>query len=521
MRIDGLIQGQALNVSNLTDILSKLNLGDVLRAQVLEIMANEVLLKLFDGTTLKAATLADLDARKGEFANFIVKNKIENQILLEQMKNSGTVKDESLQEVLLKQLSAMGMEANDQNLEIAENMNKNFVPFRKELFDSALEMMGKFKDLGAAKAVFLASNQLAANEQNIEALSQLTTTKVQVGTEVEQLIKSLEQAEGKAPSAASDPRPSSLNRSLTNQEIQQMIETELASNKNRGLADVIKGFDLKGKIQEYVEKAIHSPVHDIGEGISSFIKSIPAMLRPAERVALTNLLERLVGRVNTGDTREIESLTRESTEKLKEVKNELEKIFIKIGDPSKLERELDVSRAYKELFRNLENLKEAVSSGNLPGREDLLQKAENLQNNLRFINSINNHNSYIQIPLNVMDKNSTGELYILKRESKRKKIDPENTTMLIALDTQNIGRIESLITVNKKNITLNIRVEDQKIIDFLKGTYKELYQRIQDKGYKLVDVKYRLIDQSIDLLNVNEVVTRELNQGKKSLDIKV
>jgi len=45
------------------DILSRLDTGDTLRARVVDITANELLLKLFDGTLINAGTMTPIDAK--------------------------------------------------------------------------------------------------------------------------------------------------------------------------------------------------------------------------------------------------------------------------------------------------------------------------------------------------------------------------------------------------------------------------------------------------------------------------
>lgn len=520
MRIEGSIQGQALNISTLSEIVNRLNVGDIIRAQVLEILSDELLLKLFDGTMLKAAALADMEAGKGEFANFIVKDKTESQLFLEELKNN-TAKSSSLDTMLLKQLAAAGVEATQQNIEIGQKLNSNFVPFRKELFENILEMLKSNQGLNSSEAVFLAANKLTANENNINALKQLVDAKMQVGNEIAKLTSLLTDAENSTLTASpvKPALPQNMN-AVSGEDILNLMEEGLQENKNPILADLIKGFDLKGKIAELVQNTINHGEGEAAEGLNQFFKSIPAMLRPRERGVLADFINNLGSNLkgSPSENQELREITK--SENFNEVKQELEKLFVKV-DSHSLEKNLEMKETYKELYHKLEVLKENLATAAFPGRDEVMQRVENLQNHLRFINDINGHNTYVQIPLNLGNKNTTGELYILKRESKRKKINPENVTMLIALNTQNIGRIESLVTVNQKNIALSVRVEDPQIIGFFKDNYKELYNRMNEKDYKLVDVKYRLMEQPLDVLNANEVVTQDLSQGRKSVDVRI
>ena len=59
----------------------------------------------------------------------------------------------------------------------------------------------------------------------------------------------------------------------------------------------------------------------------------------------------------------------------------------------------------------------------------------------------------------------------------------------------------------------------RKIIDFIKANYKELHERLENKGYKLVNIKYKLIDENINLLNADEYAIKE--EKNTSIDYKI
>jgi hypothetical protein len=44
---------------------------------------------------------------------------------------------------------------------------------------------------------------------------------------------------------------------------------------------------------------------------------------------------------------------------------------------------------------------------------------------------------------------------------------------------------------------------------------------LDDIGYKLVDLKCRIISEDVNLLNVNDVVNKEMAGSKVSIDCKV
>lgn len=198
----------------------------------------------------------------------------------------------------------------------------------------------------------------------------------------------------------------------------------------------------------------------------------------------------------------------------------LESIFVKINSEN-LKDEINAKNLYNDMFNKLEIIKKNVESSTITNKTEILAKIDNLENNLKFINELNMHNTYIQIPLNMWGKNSTGELYILKRKTKNKKIDPESATMLISLDTQNIGRVDSIINVNKKNVAVNMKLEDKDVFDLIKENHKKLYDALAEKGYKLVDLKYRLKEENTNITNFKDIINKDINEKIRSIDYKI
>ena len=174
------------------------------------------------------------------------------------------------------------------------------------------------------------------------------------------------------------------------------------------------------------------------------------------------------------------------------------------------------------LYEKLEIIKLELAQSNNPKLHDIIPKIDSIQDNIKFINEMGQNAPYVQIPLNINGKNITGELYIMKRGGKSKKIDPENSTLYISLDTSNIGQIDTIISVNKKSLGLVVKAERNDIISFIKDNYLELFENLKEKGYKVIDIKYKLIeDTKVNPLNVSEVVEKETKNGFVSIDLRL
>ncbi|MCX7710390.1 MAG: flagellar hook-length control protein FliK [Clostridia bacterium] len=538
MRIDGVSQGQ-LNISNLSDILSRLNVGDVVRAQVLEIASNELILKLFDGSRIAASSLTEVDAKAGDFVNFTVKEKNDQKLLLETVKTPKMV-DPDLD--VKKQLITLNLKPDELNLQIAKEMSKQNLPISKDLIDKAVDSLLKFKNLTPDKAVFLVANKVQVNENQISKLTSLVEGKIKIGAEIESLIKEL--------SASSDPQISknienlkefsahfkdsaqaekaAPNEKQTPENLVKMINYELKELLPKLAEQLKQPLDLKQILLqiENVIKAGNKNQEDTDEKLLQALKSadldiekLPLDAKKEISLLIRELSSRLK-QYHKADNSTADVNGKETALEKDSVPKALENSFVKVNKDAHPE-DMNVHKLYKDLLSKIETIRENLQQNNTQNNRELMHKLDNLESNIKFISEINNFNSYVQIPLNMNNNNTTGELYVLKRDSRRKKIDPENATMFISLNTENMGQVDSLIGINKKNVSVNMRVEEQSIIDFVKQNHKALYERLQQKGYKLVDFKYRLIEEQASVLNINSLAKKETESNRNSIDFRI
>ncbi len=198
--------------------------------------------------------------------------------------------------------------------------------------------------------------------------------------------------------------------------------------------------------------------------------------------------------------------------------SELKNLVVKINQNSD---EINPVKLYNELDEALQNIKSTIHQLPLQTREAAMNIANNLESNMNFINQLNNYSSYIQLPLSIFNQNITGELYMLKKGSKSKKLDPSSMTILLSLDTSNLGRIDTLLSIDKKNIATNFRLEKCDAFKILKDSHKMLYTSLLEKGYRLVDFTYRLIEEPINIVNFESEAKKEFIKSSNTIDVTI
>ena len=213
------------------------------------------------------------------------------------------------------------------------------------------------------------------------------------------------------------------------------------------------------------------------------------------------------------------SLNQESAKSIRNFEdavNNIKNLFVKIDQNSD---EINPVKLYKNMDSALHALKSSIQQLPAAMQETAMNIANNVESNVNFINQLNNYSSYVQIPLSIFNKNTTGELYMLKKGSKARKLDASKITVLISLDSNNIGRIDTLLSVDKKNISTNFRLESSEVFGILKENHKQLYTSLLEKGYRLIDFTYRLIDEPINIVNFETEAKKEFIKSPNNIDI--
>ena len=214
----------------------------------------------------------------------------------------------------------------------------------------------------------------------------------------------------------------------------------------------------------------------------------------------------------------MESLAEQSPNKeLKAQADNLKSLFVKLdSDDNQL---LNPMKLFKDLQDSVSNIKHLASQLNGFARESMINLSGSLDSNMSFLNQLNNYSSYMQLPLSMFNKDITGELYMLKRGSKSKKLDPSNLTVLISLDSENAGRIDTLLSIDKKDISTNFRLENSDIFPVMKESHRELYNSLLSKGYRLVDYTFKLLDEPLNIINFEAEAQKEFIKKPNSIDI--
>ncbi|MGI6669379.1 MAG: flagellar hook-length control protein FliK [Acetivibrionales bacterium] len=548
MRIEAHVYASGREMTDAVSLAQKLDTGDVLRAMVLEITSDEVLLRLSGGGVLKAKAMETVSLKAGQFVELVVISKEGNTLLLETAHNRHMTAQQFDSETLSDFLVSLNIKPDNLNILLATELIKNGIPVTRSKMDEAHRLIKNFTGLDVEKAAFL----LSSEQRETEAARQITSMLLTAEAEPELLAKLL---------------GGELKLGQLIEEIQNMTGNkgaEEAGNYNEASEDGVfaaaSGNTLKESAQDHGKEAAGTRIsetgvnniNDTGEG--SILKTVDSDKETVysgteknpgattEKVAGTEeyvtgasyKTEDLHGKPavnntdgtpagNTGSTFAFN--TGSIYKRPDNLAGYAEHLFLKIeGDrleanpavlsenPGMNEKNLtgagletitaenDVSGAQKDLAEALGDISSSILQNvkYTPARAETISGAFILiGSTIKLINEINHIGiPYLQLPVNINGYKTTAELFVMKRNKGGKRIDPNNLVMYVSLDTKNMGRVETILDVKGKNIDLRLRTEKQQISDYFRENIDQLYASFSECGYKLSDVRYTVIDSA-------------------------
>lgn len=148
------------------------------------------------------------------------------------------------------------------------------------------------------------------------------------------------------------------------------------------------------------------------------------------------------------------------------------------------------------LYLNLTTIEGLLSNSNHP---NVLEKASYVKDTLEFLNQMNDI-TYIPLPISVGKKLLESELFIFK-DKRSKSGMKKAVSALIALNTLNIGRVETYIQKNNKKLNLQFRLENINAEAIIKSNINNLNNLLSTFNYTLQSYSIVPLDQPFNILS--------------------
>lgn len=519
-------------------LLDKLNLGDVLKVTVVESGSKNVILSMHDGTRISAKAPNLSDFMVGEVLNLLVKEKTDGKVFMSLIQENNQVNHEvQKSEIALNKLNFNITKENIDNVQVLKKQGIEVTKETLQNFMNSVKMISKNlsqtntnknKQIENLKenVAFMFKNNIEPNNFSMKHLSNFITDKNYLANNIENLKNSILRG---------------LNKNEKSNIVLQVFTRREMESKKDLLIDNMKE-SIKLNISNKNTMDTNENMIKLSKEVESKLLNFLSTNMATNNLSDKNLFNQFTTLISQNDQhipvlknifellsskfeelfKDISQGIKESTDKYTNIKidTEIKNIFKSLNKDTIFEKEA-IIKNYREILDIIEIVKTKTSPEHGQVRNDILNTSDNIESHLKFINNLNQNYNYLQIPININEHNKTVELFIMKNKNKKSKINPNDATMFLALDTVKIGNIETFIKFKNKNIGINIRVENEHIQEHVRNNYKKLYDLISDIGYNLVDMKCKVKSNMTDIINMENELNEEFNNESSRIDFKI
>lgn len=108
------------------------------------------------------------------------------------------------------------------------------------------------------------------------------------------------------------------------------------------------------------------------------------------------------------------------------------------------------------MYNSFKDMEKIISQTQREDKDVFMKKTQDLIDNIKSSSKYREDDSFVQIPFFMNKEGSSANVYARSNSKKGKKIDPENMSVLIDLNTKNLGNMGFYLKVDKKDINLKI-----------------------------------------------------------------
>lgn len=192
-------------------------------------------------------------------------------------------------------------------------------------------------------------------------------------------------------------------------------------------------------------------------------------------------------------------------------------LFLRPGEKNGAE----MKRTAEDMTRGLKALKSELIQTDIKYRELCLKSADQALRQLEMSDRAA-HFEHMQIPFAVKEgEHRTAELYVFRRNGGQKQAAEAGLSILVALDTEHMGRVETMIRETGGSISLEFRLERPGMTETFKGHSVPLQKAVEAAGYKLTDMRFAGLEKKTTVLNAGEMVSLDAGAAPPGIDVQV
>ena len=472
-------------------VLNSLVTGQTIGGRISSMQGSQILLDIGNGVEIGARLDGDIKASVGQQMLFEVKGNSDDKLTLSPLfTNLSAGKSAAM-----GALNAAGMPLSGENIAMVNSMMEEGLPIDK----NSLWQMGKavadFPQASSDTIVRLTAMGLEINETNVmqyEATKnmqhQLLHTMDHITDSLPQVLSSFD-AEGKPLAGL--------------QFMKDMLET-FQGGENAGEKTSVKALlqELDGLIKEIAEGKDALPEQsrinaqeETQQGAAKVLQQLvdeegTVLLKDGAKLAEQGRLK-----LPEGLEERLEGLQKDFTAQMKNLLSEEWTI-----KPENFADKEEVKNFYEKIKNQSGQMQEVFSAAGKAGMQ-AGQAVQQMNQNLQFMQNVNQMFPYLQIPLKASVENAHGELYVYQKK-KGKVSEDGSTSALLHLEMEHLGDLDIYVKMKDYNVSTQFTLANEDVLDFLADHIHILNERLEKKGYHMqAEMKYKEKEQEENVIS--------------------
>lgn len=150
--------------------------------------------------------------------------------------------------------------------------------------------------------------------------------------------------------------------------------------------------------------------------------------------------------------------------------------------PEDLSESNAVAQFYERLRKNLDAVSHLTKESGADSFAGISKTTGKMQENLRFMNVLNQIFPYVQLPLQMTRQLTHGELYVYANK-KQRPVSSDSVSVLLHLDMDNLGPTDVYVALRGKSVEASFYLNDDASQKIISSEMNQLSEALSQKGF--------------------------------------
>ena len=169
----------------------------------------------------------------------------------------------------------------------------------------------------------------------------------------------------------------------------------------------------------------------------------------------------------------------------------------------------DFRKNIEQIYKHIKEMEQIISKSQSKDKEVFNKYLNEIKENIRETYKMSSKNEMIQIPFYMNGESSNANVYAKTKKNKKGNIDPNDMSVLIDLNTKNLGKMGFYIKVDNKKLSIKISGNDESV-SAIKSNLQSLDNSLNSLGYDIDFIDLISPENKAKISFVNEN-TRDIN----------